>query len=131
VLCVEDNPANLALVEQLIARRRDLKSLTAISGHIGILLAKEFQPDAILTDINLPDINGFEMLKILCSDPTTAHIPVIALSSDAYPRQIEKGLKAGFFLYLTKPFKINELMNALDAALLFGATTQRGKRLPA
>jgi len=117
LLYVEDNPANLALVEQLIARRSDLKLLTAIDGYLGIQLARAFQPDVILMDINLPGISGFGALKILREDPATAHIPVIALSANAVPRDIEKGMEAGFFRYLTKPIKVDEFMDALDIAL--------------
>ena len=68
-------------------------------------------------DINLPGISGIEALKILRDDPVTAHIPVVALSANAMPRDIEKGLEAGFFRYLTKPIKVNELMDAVHAAL--------------
>jgi CheY-like chemotaxis protein len=68
-------------------------------------------------DINLPGISGIEALKILREDPATAHIPVVALSANAMPRDIEKGLQAGFFRYLTKPIKVNEFMNTLDEAL--------------
>ena len=74
-------------------------------------------PDVILMDINLPGISGIEALKILRADPATAHIPVIALSANAVPRDIEKGLEAGFFRYLTKPIRVNEFMDALDVAL--------------
>ena len=117
LLYVEDNPANLALVEQLIARRGDVKLLTAIDGHLGIELARTYLPDAILMDINLPGISGYGALKILQEDPLTAHIPVLALSANAVPRDIEKGLEAGFFRYLTKPIRVREFMDALDVAL--------------
>jgi len=117
LLCVEDNPANLKLVEQLIARRPDMHLLTAVNGTLGIELARSARPKVILMDINLPDISGFEALTILRDDPITAHIPVIALSANAMPRDIEKGLKAGFLRYLTKPIKVNEFMDALDVAL--------------
>ncbi|MGK5069661.1 PAS domain-containing hybrid sensor histidine kinase/response regulator [Janthinobacterium sp. RT4P48] len=117
LLYVEDNPANLALVEQLIARRSDLKLLTAIDAHLGIDLARTYQPDVILMDINLPGISGFGALHILHGDPLTSHIPVMALSANAVPRDIEKGLQAGFFRYLTKPIKVVEFMDALDVAL--------------
>jgi len=73
----------------------------------------------ILMDINLPGISGITALRILAKDPTTAHIPVIALSANAMPRDIEKGLEAGFFRYLTKPIKVNEFMDTLDLALKF------------
>lgn len=117
LLYVEDNPANLELVEQLIARRPDLHLLSAADGNIGIEFARVYQPEVILMDINLPGISGIEALHILRADPSTAHIPVIALSANAVPRDIEKGLEAGFFNYLTKPIKVNQFMDALDVAL--------------
>ena len=117
LLYVEDNPANLALVEQLIARRSDLKLLTAIDAHLGIDLARTCQPDVILMDINLPGISGTEVLGLLRADPLTAHIPVIALSANALPRDVRKGLDAGFLRYLTKPINVPEFMEALDTAL--------------
>jgi len=123
LLYVEDNPANLKLVEQIIARHSDISLLTAVNGNSGIEIARVSQPDVVLMDINLPGINGFEALKILRSDPATAHIPVIAISANAMPRDIERGLKAGFFRYITKPIKLNELMDALDAALEFAEKT--------
>ena len=126
LLYVEDNPANLALVEQLIARRGDVKLLTAIDAHLGIELARAYLPDVILMDINLPGISGYEALKHLHEDPATAHIPVLALSANAMPRDIEKGLKAGFFRYLTKPIRVHEFMDALDLALVHSASLATG-----
>ena len=117
LLYVEDNPANLKLVEQLIARRPALRLLTAVESNQGIQLARAHQPDVILMDINLPGISGIEAMKILRDDPTTAHIPIVALSANAMPRDIAKGLEAGFFSYLTKPIRVPEFMEALDAAL--------------
>jgi CheY-like chemotaxis protein len=119
LLYVEDNPANLKLIEQLIARRPDMRLLSASDGNLGIQLARANQPEVILMDINLPGISGIEALRILRDDPLTAHIPVIALSANAMPRDIEKGLQAGFFRYLTKPIKVNEFMQTLDVALEF------------
>jgi len=119
LLYVEDNPANMKLVEQLVARRPDMSLLTAVNGNSGIELARASQPEVILMDINLPDISGFEALKILREDPATAHIPVVAISANAMPRDIEKGLKAGFFRYLTKPIKVNEFMDTLNVAMEF------------
>jgi PAS domain S-box-containing protein len=124
LLYVEDNPANLLLVEQLIALRSDLKLLTAINGHQGIQLARAYQPTLILMDINLPGVSGYGALNILREDPTTAHIPVMALSANAIPRDIQKGLEAGFFRYLTKPIKVNEFMDALDVALQYAADNE-------
>jgi CheY-like chemotaxis protein len=119
LLYIEDNPANLKLVEQIIARYPDIRLLTAVNGNSGIDIARTFLPDVILMDINLPDINGFEALKILRLDPSTAHITAIAISANAMPLDIERGLKAGFLRYITKPIKINEFMEAMDAAILF------------
>jgi len=122
VLYVEDNPANLMLVEDLIARRSDIQLLSARDGICGVAMARATLPDAILMDINLPGISGIEALKILQSDPTTSHIPVVALSANAIPRDIEKGLAAGFFLYLTKPINVKEFMDSLDLVLKFAET---------
>jgi len=119
LLYVEDNPANLMLVERLIDRRPDLRLLTAGDGYSGIEIARASMPDVILMDINLPGISGIKALRILSDDPATAHIPIVALSANAMPRDIEKGLDAGFFKYLTKPLKINEFMDTLDEVLKF------------
>ena len=117
LLYVEDNPANLELVEQLIARRADLRLLSAINATVGIELALAYRPDVILMDINLPGISGIEALRILRADPATARTPVIAVSANAVPRDIEKGLTAGFFSYLTKPIMVEQFMSTLDLAL--------------
>ncbi|HVS30794.1 MAG TPA: PAS domain S-box protein [Thermoanaerobaculia bacterium] len=119
LLYVEDNPANLTLVQRLISRRTDLRLLSAIDGNRGVELARTRLPDVILMDINLPGISGIEALRILREDPATAHIPVIALSANAMPRDIQKGREAGFFRYLTKPIKVSEFMDALNIALEF------------
>jgi CheY-like chemotaxis protein len=122
LLYVKDNPANLMLVEDLIARRPDIRLLSARDGSRGIELARASLPDAILMDINLPGISGLQALRVLADDPATSHIPVIALSANAIPRDIEKGLEAGFFSYLTKPIKVNAFMDALDTALKYSST---------
>jgi len=122
LLYVEDNPANLMLVEDLIARCPDIHLLSARDGNRGVEMARASLPDAILMDINLPGVSGIQALKILRADPATAHIPVIALSANAMPRDIEKGLAAGFFHYLTKPIKVNEFMETLDVVLKFAET---------
>jgi signal transduction histidine kinase/ActR/RegA family two-component response regulator len=117
LLYVEDNPANLELVEQLIARRPDLRLLSAADGRMGIEYARACLPEVILMDINLPGVSGIEAMKILRADATTAHIPIIALSANAVPRDIERGLEAGFFNYITKPIVVGRFMEALDSAL--------------
>jgi len=117
LLYVEDNVANLKLVEQLIARRPDMRLLSASNGNHGVEIARGSLPDVILMDINLPGINGFQALKILRQDPATAHIPVIAISANAMLSDIKNGLEAGFFRYLTKPIDLKEFMEAMDVAL--------------
>jgi PAS domain S-box-containing protein len=117
LLYVEDNPANLKLVQQIIARHPDLRLLTAVNANRGIEMARTSRPDVILMDINLPGISGTQALKILLEDPATAHIPVIAISANAMPRDISRGLEAGFLRYITKPIKLNEFMDALGIGL--------------
>ena len=119
LLYIEDNPANMKLVEQLIALRSDIELFTAINGTLGVELSRTLRPDVILMDINLPGINGLEALQILRDDPNTAHIPVVALSANAMLRDIDLGIKAGFFRYLTKPIKVKEFMETLNVALEF------------
>ncbi|HEX9182929.1 MAG TPA: ATP-binding protein [Burkholderiales bacterium] len=131
LLYVEDNPANLELVEQLIARRPDLRLLSAADGSLGIEFARAHLPDLILMDINLPGISGLEAMKVLRADPATSRIPIIALSANALPRDIDKGLQAGFFRYLTKPIKVDQFMEALNMglehAVAVGNGANRGK----
>ncbi|MCK9202653.1 MAG: PAS domain S-box protein [Gallionella sp.] len=119
LLYVEDNPANLMLVEQLIEGHPSVRMLSAHDGNTGIALARAHLPDVILMDINLPGISGIQALKVLREDPVTARIPVIAISANAMLRDIEKAMEAGFFRYVTKPIKVNEFMNALDDALKY------------
>jgi signal transduction histidine kinase len=114
LLYVEDNPANLMLVEDLIARRPDMRLLTASDGNRGVEITRASLPDVILMDINLPGISGIKALRILAEDPSM-------------PRDIEKGLEAGFFRYLTKPIKVNEFMDTLDVALKFAKTQSARK----
>ncbi|WP_431479534.1 ATP-binding protein [Massilia eburnea] len=119
VLYVEDNPANLKLVEEIISFRPDLKLISAPDGHLGIELARAHQPDIILMDINLPGLNGIDAVKLLATDPRTAQIPVIALTANAMPRDVEKGLAAGFFRYLIKPINIDEFTEAINSTMAF------------
>jgi CheY-like chemotaxis protein len=119
VLHVEDNPANLELVAQLLAQRPQHRLLSATHGGLGLEFARAHLPAVILMDISLPDLSGTEVLKMLQTDRATAHIPVIALSANALPHEIESGLEAGFFGYVTKPIRVHEFLNTLDEALLF------------
>jgi CheY-like chemotaxis protein len=117
VLYVEDNPANLELVTQLVERRSDLRMISAPDASLGIHYARSCLPQVILMDINLPGMSGIEALEVLRADPSTSGIPVIALSANAVPRDIERALAAGFSNYITKPIVVGKFMNALDAAL--------------
>ena len=117
VLYIEDNTANLALVKQLVLRRAGMRMLSASDGNVGVEFARVYQPDVIFMDINLPGISGLEAMRILRSDPATRSIPIIALSAEASPLDIENGLAAGFFAYLTKPISVHEFMETLDFAL--------------
>ena len=121
LLYVEDNPANLELVQQIIARRPDLRLLTATDGSRGIELARSHLPEVVLMDIYLPGISGIDAMKILRADPATGHIPIIAVSANAMPHDIERALAVGFFSYITKPIRIKELLEALDMALEMAA----------
>jgi PAS domain S-box-containing protein len=128
LLYIEDSPANLMLVEDLVSRRPDIRLLSAKDGNSGIERARIALPDVILMDIGLPGISGFQVLKMLAEDPATARIPVLAISANALPGDISKGLEAGFFRYLTKPFRVDEFMDTLDAALIFSRSDgSRGK----
>jgi len=117
LLYIEDNPANLKLVQEIVAFRSDLRLVSAADGPAGLALARSQRPQAILTDLNLPGMNGFEVLAQLRRDPDTATIPVIALSANAMPREIERGMAAGFARYLTKPIDIGRFNDAIDGVL--------------
>ena len=125
VLNVESDSANALLIESLIERRSDLQLITARTGYQGIEIAGSHQPDVVLMDTDLPDLPGLNFLKMLREQPLTSDIPVIALSSSAYRNAVDAGLKAEFFSYLTKPYKLDELMDAIDAAFVVGRKPDR------
>lgn len=113
VLYIEDNASNLHVVEAMLRHYPALKLISATNGSIGLEAAKEYLPDVILLDINLPDMNGYDILKILRQSSTTSNIPVIALSADAMSIDVERGLAAGFDDYLTKPVDANKLFDVI------------------
>jgi len=117
VLHVEDNPANVALVERVLAQRPDLVLVHAARGRQGVELALRDRPALVLLDLNLPDISGAEVLKELRADRRTEHIPVIVISADAMPRQMQHMLSAGAVAYLTKPIDIRDLLSHVDEVL--------------
>jgi len=117
ILYVEDNPANLKLVQQILGRMSGYELLVAIDAEQGITIGREEQPDLILMDIGLPGMDGFEALEVLRNDSKTASIPVVAVSAHAMQEQIDKGLQAGFVSYLTKPIQVNDLIKMVSALL--------------
>jgi len=121
IVYVEDNPANVRLLEFLIARHEDLELSSAETGEEGVALVQQTIPDLVLMDIGLPGIDGLEALRLLKSDDATKHIPVIAISANAMPHDVEKGRQAGFMSYLTKPIDINELLKVVKQILLTGS----------
>ena len=129
VLCIEDDPANQMLVQRMLAARADLRLLLASDGSQGVALARANRPDVVLMDINLPGISGLEAMKLLANDAATAHIPVIAVSANAMRRDVDLGVEAGFFRYLTKPIKIDLFMEALDAALKLPKPSSRRRNV--
>jgi CheY-like chemotaxis protein len=125
IVYIEDNPANLKLVQEIVGYRRDLRLLAAPDGQAGLALARSERPELVLTDLNLPGMSGIEVLAELRHDPATAAIPVIALTANAMPRDIERGLAAGFARYLTKPIDIEQFNEAIDGALAQRAAAER------
>ena len=117
LLYVEDNPANLALMESIVEGIHNLSLISAPTGELGYSLAETHNPDIIILDINLPGMDGCEAVRLLKSRKSTEKIPVLALSADDMPRSVERGLKAGFDDYLTKPIDVPRLMEAIRAAL--------------
>ncbi len=110
VLCIEDNPANLRLIERILARDQGIRLLTASQPGLGLELARAHQPAMILLDINLPDMDGYAVMQCLRESPLTRDIPVVAISANAMPSDLERGRAAGFVDYLTKPLDIEHLM---------------------
>jgi CheY-like chemotaxis protein len=117
VLYVEDNDANFMLMSRILESRPTIELIRAPLGETAVKLAAEFKPDLVLLDLNLPDFPGSEVLRRLRADSTTEAIPVIVISADATPSQIEKLLSAGARNYLTKPFSIEILLAVVDEAL--------------
>ena len=117
ILYVEDNLANLDLVESIFTGRPDIQLLPALQGRLGLDLAREHQPDLVLLDLHLPDLPGEAVLRELAADPRTCGIPVIVISADATVRQIERLRSAGAREYLTKPLDLDRFLGAVDSLL--------------
>ncbi len=113
ILYVEDNPANLRLIEAGLRNMPEFALITASAGDSGLEMARRYIPDIVLLDINLPGMSGYEVLAKLREDTSTQHIPAIAISADAMANEVERGIKAGFNHYLTKPICLKELIGLL------------------
>jgi len=138
LLYVEDNPANLKLVQHIVDRRKDLYLLSATTAELGIELARNHVPDLILLDINLPGMNGYQALRVLKADPLFVNTPVVAITASATAAEIERGKAAGFTAYLTKPINVTEFLafveiclGQTDPAQAAGRTTAKGLPKPA
>jgi CheY-like chemotaxis protein len=114
VLYIEDDPVNFTLVERILEFRPTLTLMHARTGNDGVELAHTYRPRLILLDLNLPDMHGSEVLRRLQNQAQTASVPVVVLSADATPSQIERLLTAGARNYLTKPFDIDPFLAVVD-----------------
>ncbi|MBV8620822.1 MAG: response regulator [Curvibacter sp.] len=131
LLCIEDNPANLKLMTELIRVRGDLDFYASSQGGQGIETACRCRPDVILLDLSLPDMDGTDVCKVLKSNPLTSHIPVIATTARAMASEVSDWRGMGFFRYITKPIDMAELFQAIDDALAVQASPSSAGALSA
>jgi len=117
VVYVEDNPSNIAFMRGVVEDLDTIQLLTAATGEFGLEVIRAHHPDAVIVDINLPGISGFEVLRRLRDSPETRGIPVIALSASAPPSDAKRAGQAGFYRYLTKPVKVDDLVRVLEQLL--------------
>jgi len=117
IVYVEDHPANIAFMQELLDEVKRVELLTAANAELGVELIRAHRPDVVILDINLPGMSGFEAMRLLRSWPETRDIPVIALSAAAMERDLKRGQEAGFHRYLTKPVKVEELIAVLEELL--------------
>ena len=129
LLYVEDHADSVALVDKLLAGRKDLLLLRAADSSLGIKLARTQRPEAIVIDVDLAGMSALEFMKVVRADPATEATPILALGANASPAAIVKALEAGFFQYLTKPLRAEPFMEALAFALEFAAV-ERSERNP-
>jgi CheY-like chemotaxis protein len=117
VVYVEDNPSNIAFMRELVADLPGIELITAPTAEIGLDLIRAHHPRVVIMDINLPGMSGFDATKQLAQWPETRDIPVIALTAAALIKDTSRAREAGFFRYLTKPVKVDELTAALEEIL--------------
>ena len=121
LLYVEDHAERVAVVQALLADRKDLLLLRAADANLGLKLARAERPEAILINVDLAGMSALEFMKVVRADPATETTPILALGADFAPKAIVKALEAGFFQYLAKPLRAEPFMEALDFALEFAA----------
>lgn len=115
ILCIEDNVSNIELVEQILSSQRPgLQLIVNTNGKTAVDLAVQYKPDLILLDLNLPDIHGKDVLTLLMADERTTDIPVIVISADAMPQQLERLLNGGAKKYMTKPLDVALFLKTID-----------------
>ena len=117
VLYIEDNPSNLSLVESLLSRQPGIEMIAAIRGDIGLEMATRLHPDLILLDLHLPDLSGEEVLRRLQGDAATRGVPVVMISADAIPAQIDALIAAGARAYMTKPLDVKSFLQIVHGCL--------------
>jgi len=122
VLYIEDNPINIKLVAHILGRRKHIHLLTAHTPELGIELARVRRPELILLDINMPGMDGYQVLEVLKADASLKAIPVVAVTANAMTRDIERGKAAEFADYLTKPLDIRHFHRVVDACLAAAPT---------
>lgn len=118
VVYVEDHPANIAFMQEVLAEIASIELITAPTAEIGVEIVRTRRPDVVILDINLPGMSGIDALQLLRSWPETADIPVLALSAASMERDIKRGIEAGFYRYLTKPVRVDELITTLEEVLV-------------
>lgn len=117
VLYIEDNPSNIKLVSNILELRKNIRLLTAHTPELGIEMALAHHPALILLDINMPGMDGYQVLEVVKADASMNATPIIAVTANAMPRDIEQGKVAGFAEYLTKPLNISYFLTTLDRLL--------------
>jgi CheY-like chemotaxis protein/anti-sigma regulatory factor (Ser/Thr protein kinase) len=129
VLYIEDNLSNLRLVERALTMRPGTVVMPAMQGSIGVELARQHQPGLILLDLNLPDVHGLEVLRLLKADPVTATIPVVVITADAMSGSANEARVAGAMEVVFKPIDVRNLLDIVDGVLTPAAVPETEARL--